>query len=497
MFGHELSRLGRIVLVYGVGGVLNRVLIFLLLPLFTAYLSPGDYGVIAILGVLAMVTIPIFSLGFEAATGACYFDGDDQARKEATIWTAFTIVGAGAFVLGLLGIAGAREISQLAFRTSQYHYVVTLTLFGACFTILGQPWGLYLRFEERATAFVALAVLSSLMSIGLSVVMVVALHRGLLGMVEAQALGGALTLGLYLVVAAPRLRVRLNWRLGHELVRLGIPLIPGFVFIFIIQQGSKYILQWFHGPAAVGVYTIGFNLGLAMQIAVSAFQSAWLPYFMSFVDKKDEARILFPRIFIYYVLGCGALSVVFFIVAKPAVMIMTQPPFHEAYKVVGFSAGAQFLAGLFSVLLPGVYFAKDVRYVSVVEAGAAIVAIGVDLLLIPPFGVLGAAIALAVGALAMVLLQLAWNFIRREVYLRTDYPWGRVSACALIYLFFMVAMLWQRNFRLSAELAVSAGAVVLLGPALYCLLDRSERRVVAMVLKRLQPTWSKAVLKTG
>src|SRR5438309_944381 len=225
-------------------------------------------------------------------------------------------------------------------------------------------------------------------------------------MIEAQLAGGALSLLLYLVLAAPRLRFRLDLRVGHELVRLGLPLIPGFVFLFVIHQGNKYVLQWFHGPDAVGVYSIGFNLGLAMALAVSAFQSAWLPYFMSFVDKRDEARTLFSRILVYYVLGFGTVSLLFFMAAKPVVMIMAQPAFHEAYQVVGLSASAQFLAGMFSVLLPGVYFAKDVRYVSVVEAGAAAIAIGLDLLLIPPFGVLGAAIALALGALAMVVLQL-------------------------------------------------------------------------------------------
>ncbi len=491
MFRHELRRLGKSVLVYGLGGVLNRFLTFLLLPVFTAYLSPAEYGVIAMLGVVAIVIIPIFSLGFEAATAPCYFEGNDQERKQATIWTAFVILCASTAVLGAVSIVFPREISQFVFQTSRYHYLVTLTLLSACLSILSQPWGLYLRFEERANIFVALAVVSSLIAIGLSVLMVVALHRGLLGMIEAQLLGGALTLLLYLALAAPRLRFRLDLRLAHELVRLGFPLIPGFVFIFVIHQGNKYVLQWFHGPEAVGVYTIGFSLGLAMQLAVSAFQSAWLPYFMSFVDKKDEARILFSRILIYYVLGFGALSVLFFIAAKPVVMIMTQPAFREAYKVVGFSATAQFLAGMFSVLLPGVYFAKDVKYVTVVEAGAAIIAVGFDLLLIPPFGLLGAAIALALGALAMVALQLAWNFIRRDAYLRTQYQWGRVSVFALIYVIYVVAMLWQRNFRLSAELIVSMGAIVLFLPALYGLLDRSERQVVGIILKRLQPAWPK------
>jgi len=492
MIRHELRRLGKSVLIYG---VVNRVLSFALLPMFTAYLSPTDYGILSILGVVAMVLVPIFSLGFEAATGPCYFEGNVRERKEATIWTAFTILAASALILAASGFLWSGEISRLAFRTPRYHYPVTLTLLSACLTILSLPWGLYLRFEERAGTFVALAALSALISIGLSVLMVVVLRRSVLGMIEAQLLGGVLTLLLYLVFAAPRLRFRVDLRLGRELLRLGIPLVPGFVFLFVIHQGNKYILQWFHGPASVGMYAVGFNLGLAMQLAVSAFQSAWLPYFMSFADMQDEARVLFPRILRYYVMGFGALCVLFFIAAKPVVMIMAQPAFRGAYQAVGPSAAAQFLGGMSSILLPGLYFAKDVKYVTVVQAAAAVVAVGVDLLLIPSWGLLGAAVALMVGTLATVVLQQAWNTWRKRDYLIVNHEWDRIFAFALVYVGFLTLALWGRDFPLSTELYLSVSACMGLLLALCMLLTPTERQIVGSAFRRLHSVWLRAGMK--
>ncbi len=495
MIRHELRRLGTSVMIYGLGGVVNRVLSFALLPVFTAYLSPADFGVLAMLGVVAMVLVPIFSLGFEAATGPCYFEGNARERKAATIWTAFTILAASSAVLAASGILWSGEISRLAFQTSRYHYPVTLTLLSACLTMLSLPWGLYLRFEERAGTFVALAAVSALISVGLSVVMVVVLRRGLLGMIEAQLLGGALTLVMYLVFTAPRVPFRFDPRLGSELLRLGMPLVPSFVFLFVIHQGNKYVLQWFHGPAAVGVYTVGFNLGLAMQLAVSAFQSAWLPYFMSFVDRKDEARVVFPRILLYYVVGVGALSVVFFLAAKPVVMVMTQPAFRGAYQAVGPSAAAQFLAGVSSILLPGLYFAKDVKYVTVVQAAAAVVAVGLDLLLIPSGGLLGAAVALMLGTLTVVVLQQAWNTWRRRVYLSVHYEWDRISAFALVYAGFAVLALWGREFPLATELSLSVSACAVLLLVLSALMTSTERQVIGSAFRRFHSVWLKAGMR--
>ena len=491
----QLGRLGKSTLVYGVGGVLNRFLNFLLLPVFTAYLSPADYGVISIVGVVAFLVTSIFSLGFGAATAPCYFESNNQARKEATIWTAFTILAVSTSVLAVVGVVFSRQISELAFQTPEYHYLVMVSLLSACLSILSEPWGLYLRFEERAKMFVTLVTISTLVSIGLSVIMVVVLRRGLLGMIEGSFIAQAFTLFLYMLVTAPGLRFRFDLTLGRELLRLGIPLIPSFAFLFVMHQGNKYVLQWFHGLEAVGVYTIGFNLGMGMGIAVNAFTNAWLPYFMSFIDKKEEARNLFGRILTYYVVGFGALNVLLFIVAKPVVMIMTQPVFHEAYKAVGFSASAQFLVGLFSILLPGVYFAKDVKYITLVQAGSALISVGFNLLLIPPFGLLGAAIALMLGTLSMVILQQAWNFRRRHDYLNVHYEWDRILAFGLVYVAYAVLMLWQRNLPLLGEVVISTVGIVLLLLVLYGLLNSSERKVVRNIAKRLRPLGIEAIGK--
>src|SRR4030042_2355383 len=98
-------------------------------------------------------------------------------------------------------------------------------------------------------------------------------------------------------------------------------------------------------------------------------------------------------------------------------MLMTQTAFHEAYKVVGLSASASFITGVFFILLPGMYFVKEVKYVTLIQLFAALVAVGFNLLLIQPFGLLGAAIALMLGFVAMVLFAHLWNLKRKRIYI--------------------------------------------------------------------------------
>src|SRR4030067_396896 len=103
-------RLAKGTLIYGIGGILNRSVNFLLLPVFTSYLTPADYGIFSILGLIGFIVTPVFSLGSGVSMGICYFEGGTQEKKEATIWTTFTMLALSVSVLAALGNLFVREI---------------------------------------------------------------------------------------------------------------------------------------------------------------------------------------------------------------------------------------------------------------------------------------------------------------------------------------------------------------------------------------------------
>jgi len=472
-------------MIYGVGEVLNRFMSFLLLPLFTSYLTPADYGIASLLGLLAFLLTPVFSLGFGAALGACYFEGDQRERKETAIWTAFFILAVSVSALAVFGTLFSKQISQVLFQTPAHSDLVTISIFSTCLAILVTPFRLYLQFEEKAKTAVAVTTTLTILSIGLSLLTIVVLRRGVRGMIESNLITQIASLVLLFSLAVREVRIKFRSVLGRELLRLGIPLIPTFAFVFVIQQGNKYILQWYQGLEVVGVYTIGFNLGLFLGLIVTGFQTAWTPYFMSFIEKKDEARLLFGRILTYYVLGVGSLSLLFFIFARPVVMLMTRPPFYEAYKIVGLSACAQFLTGAFSIFLPSVYFAKEIKYISFVQLAAAILSVVLNLLLIPSLGLLGAGFALMFGMFAMAGLQHLWNLNKRNTYFNVKYEWNRILWFAALYIAVVILMLWKRSFSLRIEILLSCLAALILSTSLFFLLNATEKRSLRALSQQL------------
>lgn len=486
----QILRLGRNTAIYGTGQVLLRMVSLLLLPLYTSYLTPSDYGISSVLGVMTYFLAPIFALGVSGALGMVYFAREERAERAATIWTAFVTVGVSATVLAVGGWVVSNHLAELLFAGSESSYdlgyLVTVALVTAAMSIAAQPLLAELQFAERARAFVAFTLSSSALSIALSVVLIVGLRRGVAGFIEAAAIAQALTLAAVTVVSLREMPFHVRRTLARELLVLGVPLIPGFLAIFVMLQANKILLQAEAGLDELGIYTVGFNIGLLMTLLVTAFTSAWFPFFSSFMQRHDQAGALFARVMTYYVLGAGTVSLLFFIGAQPLIRVATQPAFWGAYVSVGPSAAVQFLIGVHSVLVAGMYFAKAVRPGVVIQGAAAAVSILLNLLLIPPLGAAGAAVALVLGFVTMIVIQHGWNVAR--VPFRVPYEWRRLAAFAFIYVVTAWFFLWDRDIPMVAELALSVAAAILVIGLVLALLTPDERaQARGEIARRLRP----------
>ncbi len=486
MIRQEISRLLNHTVVYGLGGVLNRFISFLLLPVFTSYLTPTDYGIISILGLITFVAYPVFSLGLSQAMAPFYFDGGDAKWKGRAVWTTFMLLVVSATSMVALGCAASGQISQFAFNTPQYSYLVVLSLLSVGLSVISTPFTQYLQFEERSRLFVTLTGISTLVTIGLNIVAVVVLQKGVQGLLESQLLGRLIATVLFAFpVVVSGLSFGFDANLARIFLRVGIPLVPAFAFSFVLQDGNKYILQGMSGLDVVGIYTIGFNFGSVLRIATGALEQAWVPFALSFADKQEQARVLFGRFMTYYVIGVGTLSLLFYLAAKPLVMLMTRPAFHDAYQIVGLAATAAFLGEIYSLLLPAVYFAKEVQSVSLIQAIAALAAILLNVSLIQSLGMFGAGLALTCSMLTLAILTHLWNWWRGKKYLQVRYEWDRICKFSAFYLAMILVMLWPRNLMLYGEALLSSVAFLLMLLVVYVLLTAQERKMLWAAAKPL------------
>ncbi len=462
-------------MIYGVGSVITRFIGLFTLPFFTTYLKPEEYGVLAMLALLTMLAQPVFSLGLSAALGPSYFERDDSLNKSKVVWSVFAINIVSSTLLVTAAWLIPVTLGQLVRLPSEYAPLVGLTLTGCALTILVTSFTQQVQFEKQAKFYVAATLASALTAILVSVTTVIFLGLGVKGIVIGQLAGNTVTFLAFLLIGLKATKPAASYTIAKELLRQGLPLVPSFAFLFVLMHANKYILEWHAGLDAVGIYSIGFNFGMVISIVTGSIATAWYPFFMSYINRQQDARLIFGRIFTYYVFGVGLICLLIYLVAKPSVMLLTQEVFHDAYIVVGLVAMANFAHTVFNFFLPGIYFQKELKYVSIMQGLSALISLPVNYYLIASLGLLGAGIGLAVNNLLMAGLMYGWNYLNRARYLIVAYEWGRIFYFVVLALLVVVSYMQLPVTTVPGEIVKSTSMSALVLLSMTFLLNKSER----------------------
>ncbi len=405
----SMFKLLKDILLYSGGSFIGRIATFLLLPLTTSFLTPWDYGIIGILTLVPSFVNGLFSLGFHTSLGRVFSNEHDPAKKEGVIWTAFVALIVNNLFWTALAVAFAKPLSWILLGSAQHHYMtaVTFTGVGICTVRLGFEY--YLRASGQSKKVFCLSMLDVTCSISIMLLAVVYLRRGAQGYMEAFALAQTMNLVFMLLLVAPKLHFSIQWQHMRELIHIGLPCIWGFWGYCILQGASRYVLQMSVSEAEAGFYFLGSNLGRVIELPLWGFLSAWVPLFNSYLHKQEEAPAVFSKIMTYYVLGMSCFATAFFCFARPVAYHLLQPPFYNVWTVVGLSAVAQALWGVYGITYPALIFHKKTGLQSCLELSAGALCILLNCLLASYFFKEGAAAATALGFLGLVLTSVYFN----------------------------------------------------------------------------------------
>jgi O-antigen/teichoic acid export membrane protein len=488
-----LLRLTRGSLIYGIGSILQRFIGLLLLPFFTSVLTPEDYGVLALISLVAVAMNGLLNLGTGNSLGVLYFRELNHAKRPTIIWSNTLLLAVNCLCWTILVYLGAPHLSALIFQTDRYADLIRLSLLGSALMTITDPWLAYLRMEEKAKQYVVLTLIGSMLTIALSIWFVLVMRYGVTGIVLATTLGYGIMFLVTGIVVKRRLHFNIDLNLCIPLLRVGYPSIFGLFAYMLIDYADRQMIQRMLGLNALGVYSIGYSFGMTMMIFVGAFNTAWSPFYISYVNKREEARLIFSRVLTYYLIGFGCLTVLFFYIAKPLLAMLTAAEFHDAYTVVGLVAASYVLKGCYSIVIPGLYFAEkpQVHVQSIIEWIAALINIGLNLLLIPIYGILGAAIA---TLLCYVMLPVLTYFYSRK-YLTIAYDWWRIIKIISSVVLTSFIMYWVPVFfevRVAYGLLMNSFVLVLfIGFVYRALLVDVERYMIREKIQRIIERYEK------
>jgi O-antigen/teichoic acid export membrane protein len=417
----QISRLARQSFVYGLGGLISRILAVLLLPLYTRYLLPRDYGAIETLVALSAVLVTVLRVGLPSAFFRFYFDTEKPSGRLTLVRTSFWFT-MGLATLGLVaGTILAGPISQALFGSGARTRLVQAAFVGLWAQMNYEQLTALFRVEQRSLSFVLASVANVLITVGASLLLVVGLHRGATGVLVANFSG---TLTVYLVLLVYR-RTQLGLEFDRGLLwrmnRFGLPLMPAALALWVINFADRLFLVELSGPREVGLYSIGVRISSALLLLLIGFSTAW-PAFAYSIDDDREARRTYSFILTYLLLISCWLSLAVGLLAPWIVRLLTTSPFYSGSRVVApLVFGLAAYAG-YTVLAIGIGRTKRTQFNWVVTGSAAFLNTVLNVMLIPPYGMMGAAIA-TVAAYVAMFVAMAWY--SQRIY-PVPYQWRRV-----------------------------------------------------------------------
>jgi O-antigen/teichoic acid export membrane protein len=417
--GPELRRLGRHSAVYGIGGIVSRVLAVFLLPLYTRYLDTADLGAVGLIVALSAVLVTILRAGISSAFFRFYFDSKDAAHRLLVVRTSFWFTMASATVGLAAGILLAEPIANLLGLDDPN--LVRAGFVGIWAQMNYEQLTSLFRAEERSTAFVIASLANIGVTIAATLLLVVVWEKGALGVIVGNFAGTLVVYLALLAVHREQLGLQFSRPLLREMNRFGIPLVPAALALIVVNFSDRFFLVHLTSLAEVGLYEIGVRISSAMVLLLTAFRMAW-PAFAYSIEDDEEAKRTYAFVLTYLVVIASWLALGLGLLAPWLVRLLTQPDFYAGERVVAPLAFGSVAYAAYIVMAIGVGRAKRTQFNWVITGVAAAVNVGLNLLLIPPYGIMGAAVATVV---AYVVMFLGMTWYAQRVF-PTPYQWRRV-----------------------------------------------------------------------
>ncbi len=433
----RIKSLFRNLATYGLGDVATSIISLLLLPVYTSYLTPSDYGVIAMLLTVEASGKIVFRWGVDTAFMRLYYDCADQKARQrlASTLFIFLLVLNGSLLLVSLPFAGT--LSQLLFDSPAHGLLISLVLLNT-FVV-----GFYfipfqvLRIAEQPKQFIALVFARSASTLVLRLLLVIWAGMGVMGVVLADVVVTAVFTVILSRWFAPLIRPVFSAAVLRDALGFGLPRIPHSLAHQVMGMADRYFLNAYATLRDVGLYSIGASFGLALKLFLSAFEYAWTPFFLS-VMKEPDAKRIYSTVSTYVLALLVLLTAGLCAIASDVVRLTTTEEFFPAARVTPWIALGAFCQGLYLVGSIGLVITKQTtRYpiATGLAAGASLIA---NAWLIPRHGMMGAAWANTIAYATLAATTV--GFSMRAYPIR--YEWLRLLRIGIAGILAYVAAEW-------------------------------------------------------
>ena len=460
----EIGTAVRHAFVYGLGSMATKAISFLLLPVFTHYLRPADYGALEVLDLTMSLLGMLLNMGVMAAILRFYAMAKSPAEKHRVISTAFLGMAISACCIGTIGFWSLRPASAALFGPK-----ISPVYAGLCFGafllnyIATVPYT-YIRAKEASGTLVMIDVVTGLSTTALTVFCLVVLKWSLYGVLWSTLVICFVRSPLLIAWSIRETGVRFDRDVFRKMAAFGVPLVFSNLAMFILNFSDRFFLQRLRSLDVVGVYATGYKFGFLLNfVFIQSFNMMWQARMYIIHRERDHERIFAQVLVLYSVLvNFAALGLSLF--SNDIVRMMIDRRYSGAEAVIPVVSLAYVCLAIGSFLQLGLYLSGKSGIIGILCAFAGLFSIGLNYVLISSYGMLGAAWATVLG---FALLGIGSYYCAQRIFpLRLRV--GRVMLSVVIaMILYGVSRVWGSwpvwtAFTIKAILLLSYPGILLL-----------------------------------
>lgn len=398
---------------YGVTTMLQGAIGFFLLPLYTAHLTPTDYGITGLVSSFTGIASLFVTLSLEAAVQRFYFDYRDNPSQLREFWGSVVIfVSASGLVVGiclflLSDVIAGQFIADIDF----YPYIAL----GIVTMVVSPAYNMYqamLKTMQQAARASAIASLFFLVTVSLTVLLVVAGKMGATGVLLAAFVTSVFFFGLavYKMLRGRLIVLRFRPRLLTEALAYSLPLIPHLMSTMIAQFVARLLLNNTGSTADLGLFNVGSQFIFLVTSVQMAVNTAYVPWFYGQMKQGQEGRAAAIRLADHLMKANLVGSLLLALFSPQIVGVMTAPAYSEAWRVIPVLVVAYQIRGIYLFYVNTLFYnRRGTRLIFLVSVSGSLVGIVLNVLLVRDFGIMAPAWALVgqylVNAALVVLLS--------------------------------------------------------------------------------------------
>ena len=377
----------------------SRTISFFLLPLFTRVLTKDDYGKIDFFS--TTVSLLAIFLSIEIAAAVFRFSTDEKEENKKILSSSYLVIAFSTILLLIL----FPLFSRLSTFFSEIKYYLLFSIIFGITTAINKN---YLRAKEKMLIFATSDIINTFSFASLGIILVAILKNGVKGYLQAYLIAQLIT-NIYLFIAGKLYREisfkEISFKTLKGMIKYSAPFVPNDLSWWIMNVSDRYLLIYFLGFAASGIYAVSYKFMALISVLNGVFYQAWQVSAVKQYEKEDRDQF-YSNVFYHLSTTLIAVLLVFSVIMKPFVSIMVGSEFEKAWVYLPFLLLGALFSAFSSFYGIGYIASKESKGAFTTSVYGALTNLGINILFIPIIGIQAAAISTMVAFLTMWLLRI-------------------------------------------------------------------------------------------